>query len=149
MLTILCIILFRIPAVFISTKTQNSSDQELKRPGWKRCEIKLGSQRLPAVDDIKIFDNDDKAAKHSECFVALSSLSKILISSTAGGLGHSVQFHIFFILTFFSSWPLLLYTRGVLVEIIASHSNVCSLFWGSQFYSNSIILQNMRLLIKW
>ena len=46
--------------------------------------------RPPAVDEIKIFDNDDKAAKHSERkrrFAALSSLSKILISSTAGGLG--------------------------------------------------------------
>ena len=40
----------------------------------------------------KIFDNDDKAAKHSESkkhFAALSS-SKILISSTAGGLGQPI-----------------------------------------------------------
>ena len=71
----------------------------------KRCEIKLGSQGLapPAVDEIKIFDNDDKATKHSflsECFAAFSSLSKILISSTAGGLGRPIWFHIFFILAF-------------------------------------------------
>ena len=46
-----------------------------KRPGRERCEIKLGNQCLPpAVNKIKNFDNDDKAAKHSfflECFVAL------------------------------------------------------------------------------
>ena len=40
----------------------------------KRCEIKLGGHaRPPAVDEIKIFDNDDKAAKHferKECFAA-------------------------------------------------------------------------------
>ena len=33
--------------------------------------------------------------------VALSSQSEILISSTAGGLGHPIRFHIFFILAFF------------------------------------------------
>ena len=49
--------------------------------------------RPPVVDEIKIFNNDDKAAKHferKECFAALSSLSKILISSTAGGLGRPI-----------------------------------------------------------
>ena len=53
----------------------------------------------------------------SECFVALSSLSKIiiLISSIAGDLGCPIWFHIFFILAFFSSWPLASYffTPGV------------------------------------
>ena len=49
-----------------------------------------------------------------EYFVALSSLSKILILSTAEGLGHPIWFHIFFILTFLrSSWQLL-FTPGVL-----------------------------------
>ena len=36
----------------------------------------------------------------SKCFVASSSLSKILISPTAGGLGCPIRFHIFFILAF-------------------------------------------------
>ena len=46
----------------------------------------------PAFDGNKIFDNDDKTAKRfflSECFAALS-LSKILISSIAGGLGRLI-----------------------------------------------------------
>ena len=47
--------------------------------------------RPPDVDGIKIFDKDDQAAKHydkKQCFAAWSSLSKILISSTSGGLEH-------------------------------------------------------------
>ena len=44
----------------------------------------------------------------------------ILISLTAGGLGHPIRFKIFFILVFFGSWPLLFYTRDVLVEIVAT-----------------------------
>ena len=62
--------------------------------------------KAPAVDEIKIFDNDNNAAKHSEgkeCFAALSSLSKILISSTAGDVSRPILFHIFFILAFFGS----------------------------------------------
>ena len=46
--------------------------------------------KASAADEIKIFDNDDKAAKHpflSECFAALSSLSKLLISLLAESLG--------------------------------------------------------------
>ena len=69
----------------------------------KKMWNQIGRPRPPAVDEIKIFDNDNKAAKHSflsECFTALSSLSKILISSTAGGLGRPIWFHIFFILAF-------------------------------------------------
>ena len=40
--------------------------------------------------NFKVFDNDDKVTKHSERkenFAALSSLSKIIISSAAAGLG--------------------------------------------------------------
>ena len=48
--------------------------------------------RPPAdVDGIKIFNKDEQAAKHcflSYCFAAWSSLSKILIPSTSGGLEH-------------------------------------------------------------
>ena len=47
----------------------------------------------PAADKIKIFNNVDKAAKHSEGkkpFAALLSLLKILISSTVGGLGRAI-----------------------------------------------------------
>ena len=52
----------------------------------------IGQPRPPAVDKIKIVDNDNKATKRSfkECFAALSSLSKILISLTAGGLDHLI-----------------------------------------------------------
>ena len=45
----------------------------------KKMRNKIGRPRPPAVDEIKVFDNDDKAAKRSErkeCFVTLSSLSK-------------------------------------------------------------------------
>ena len=57
-----------------------------RKDRMKRCEIKLGNQRPPAVDEIKIFDDDDKATKHSfslRMFCGLVSLSKILISSTS------------------------------------------------------------------
>ena len=73
----------------------------------------IGQPRPPAVDEIKIFDNNDKAAKHSErkrTFYGLVIIIKNFISLTAGGLGHPIWFHIFFILAF-------LYIRGVLVEI--------------------------------
>ena len=53
----------------------------------------------------------------SECFAALWSLSKILISSTAGGLSCPVWFHIFFTLAFFNFGHYFFYTRGVLVEM--------------------------------
>ena len=49
--------------------------------------------KAPTVDGIKIFDTDDKAAKHSEekeCFAAISSLSNILILSTTDSLGHPI-----------------------------------------------------------
>ena len=93
------------------------SDKEVKpQPNHFWCK-KSSSQELTDEKDVKSnwvtingllllhddFDNDDKAAKCSERkkhFVALSSLSKILISSTAGGLGHPIRF------TSFSSWPL-------------------------------------------
>ena len=49
-----------------------------------------GQLRPPAADEIKFLDNNnDKTAKHSflsECFAALSSLSKISISSAVGDL---------------------------------------------------------------
>ena len=69
----------------------------------KKIRNQIGRPRPPAVDEIKLFDNDDKAAKRSEKkehFATLSSLSKILISLTARGLGHPIGFHIFFILAF-------------------------------------------------
>ena len=50
-----------------------------KRPGemmWNQIEW----SRSPAADETNFFGNDDKATKHffpSECFVALSSSSKI------------------------------------------------------------------------
>ena len=47
--------------------------------------------RPPDVDGIKIFDKDDQVSetlRYKQCFVAWSSLSKILIPSTSGGLAH-------------------------------------------------------------
>ena len=55
----------------------------------KHCYFRCS--RPPDVDGIKIFDKDDQAAKHynkKQCFAAWSSLSKILIPSTSGGLEH-------------------------------------------------------------
>ena len=53
---------------------------------------KIGQPRPPAVDEIKFFDNNKNLRLQnilllSEGFAALLSLSKNLISSTAGGLG--------------------------------------------------------------
>ena len=86
----------------------------------KKYKIELGGQGLlHAVDVIKIVDNDDKAAKHSErkeYFAALPSLSKISISLIAVGLAAQFDF------TCFSSRPFLVlgrhffYTKGVLFE---------------------------------
>ena len=62
---------------------------ELKNIKMKKMQNQIGRPRPPAVDEIKIFDNDDKAAKRyflSERLVALSSLLKFLISSAAKGL---------------------------------------------------------------
>ena len=61
----------------------------------------IGAAKASAVDEIKIFDNNDKATnvlREKEHFVALSSL----ISSTAGGIGRAIWFHIFFILAFYN-----------------------------------------------
>ena len=57
----------------------------------KKMGNQIGRPRPPAVDEIKIFDNDDKATKHSE--------------------------NIFFILAFLVLGLYFFYTRGVLVEI--------------------------------
>ena len=55
----------------------------------KHCYFRCS--RPPDVDGIKIFDKDDQATKHKDkkqYFAAWSSLSKILIPSTSGGLEH-------------------------------------------------------------
>ena len=55
----------------------------------KHCYFRCS--RPPDVDGIKIFDQDDQATKRydkKQCFAAWSSLSKILIPSTSGGLEH-------------------------------------------------------------
>ena len=55
----------------------------------KHCYFRYS--RPPDVDGIKIFDTDDQAAKHQDkeqCFAPCSSLSKILMPSTSGGLEH-------------------------------------------------------------
>ena len=55
----------------------------------KHCYFRCS--RPPDVDGIKTFDKDDQATKHynnKQCIAAWSSLSKILIPSTSGGLEH-------------------------------------------------------------
>ena len=49
----------------------------------------FGWPRPPAVDEVKIYDNDDKTTKHAE---RERIIIKILISSTAGGFGHPISF---------------------------------------------------------
>ena len=54
----------------------------------KHCYFRCS--RPPDVDGIKIFDKDDQATKHydkEQCFATWSSLLKVLIPSTSGGLG--------------------------------------------------------------
>ena len=75
---------------------------------------------MVAADEIKIFDDDDKVTKHperKECFVALLSLSKSInfIYSRRPWSPNLIS-HLFH-LGLFSSWSLLFYTRGVMVEI--------------------------------
>ena len=38
--------------------------KNLKKAGMKKMWNRIGRPRPPAVDEIKIFDNDDKATKH-------------------------------------------------------------------------------------
>ena len=73
------------------------------------------------------------------------ALSKILISSTAGGLGHPIWFHndIFFILAFFSSWLLLFYTMDVLVEIEICISENCLIFFILIFLLRTSLKNNL------
>ena len=79
----------------------------------------MGNQRPPAVDGIKIFDNDDQVAKHYCClptmtlqwkatvmFWARSSLSKNLIPSAAKGLDRPLYF------TSFSACPFQILDRN-------------------------------------
>ena len=103
-----------------SSQEPTKKGQDPKKSRMKKMWNQIGWPRPPAVNEIKLFDNDDKAAKHSERkkrFVALSSLSKILISSTAGGLGRPIWFHIFSSQPFLVLGRYFFYTRGVLVEI--------------------------------
>ena len=51
------------------------------------------------------------------CSLVLIISIKIFISSTAGGLDWLIRFHIFFILAFFSSWPLRFLHQGCSVII--------------------------------
>ena len=82
--------------------------------------------KASAVDEIKIFDNDYKATKHSERKGTFCGLVIIIKNFTAGGLGYLIWFHIFFIQASFNSWPLLFYTRGVLVEISLVFLEICT-----------------------
>ena len=96
-----------------------SSSQELKKTRMKKMWNQIEWLRSPAVDEIKILimmTRPQNILFLLECFATLSSLSKVLISSTltSGGLGHLIWFHIFSSWSFFSSWPLFFYTRGTI-----------------------------------
>ena len=94
--------------------------KNLKRPCWKDWN-QSGWPTPPDVDGIKIFDNDNQAIKHYCClptaqswwqakvmFCGLLIIIKILIQSTAGGLGcpfwflFSMAFFRFLATTFFA-----------------------------------------------
>ena len=69
----------------------------------KKMWNQIGRPRPPAVDEIKIFDNDDNAAKHSErkrTFYGLVIIIKNFNFINSGGLGCPIWFHIFIILAF-------------------------------------------------
>ena len=98
---------------------------------------KMGNQngrtRPPAVDGIKSFDNDDKAAKHY-CCLPTGKLRIVAGNSNVLQPGHHYQnfkfhqqqealaahfdFTSFSAWLFLGSWPQLFYTRGVLVGIL-------------------------------
>ena len=79
----------------------------------KKMWNQIGQPRPPAVDEIKIFDNDDKAAKHSErkrMFCGLV-INFNFINSRRPWLPNLIS-HLFHP-GLFSSWPLLFFTPGV------------------------------------
>ena len=82
---------------------KNVAVKNLKKARMKKMWNQIGRPRPPAVDKIKIFDNDDKTTKHferKERFVALSSLSKNF-KKQQEALAAQYDF------TSFSSWPFL------------------------------------------
>ena len=100
----------------------------LKRPCWKRSEIKMGGQGLLLLMELKFLimtarlQNITVACHYNfrqlaGNIKAWSSLSKILIPSIAWGLGRPFRFHIFFSMAFFRFLVKTFYTRGVLVGI--------------------------------
>ena len=87
--------------------------KNLKRPGWKRSEIKLNSQGLLLLMKLKCLMTRPQNIFSLERFTALSSLSKILFSSINSRrpwLPNLIS-HLFHPGPF-SSWLLLFYTRG-------------------------------------
>ena len=101
--------------VLISTKTPLMYKKAKMKKMWNQ----IGWPRPPAV---KIFNNNDKAAKHSECFAAFRMFCSLVIII-------KLQFHrqqealaAQFDFASFSSWPFLvlglyfLYTGGVLLD---------------------------------
>ena len=84
----------------------------------KKTWNQTGLPRTPAVDGIKVFDNHDKAAKRSFSLRMFCSLVIMIknfnfINSRRPWPPNLIS-HLFHPV---SSWPLLFYTRGVLVEI--------------------------------
>ena len=70
----------------------------------KRYEIKLDSQGLLLLIKLKIFDNDDKATKHSErkrTFCGLVIIIKNFDFTSSRRPWRPIRFHVF------SSWPFL------------------------------------------
>ena len=91
----------------------------------KKMWNQIGQLRPPAVDEIKIFDNNDKAAKRSFrmfCNLVIIIKNFNFINSRRPWPPNLIS-HLFHP-DLFSSWPLLFYTRGVLVEISLLFSSI-------------------------
>ena len=98
-----CIRMHSADTVCIPTKSilsVKSSGQELKGSGWKRCEIKKGGQGLLLLMELFLIIMPQN-------IVFLFLIIKNLNSINSTRPWPPFWFHIFFSLTFFSSWLLL------------------------------------------
>ena len=64
----------KVASDYIPTKTpwcKKSCGQESKKGHAEKMQNQNRQPSLPAVDEIKIFDNDDQAAKHYCCLLTV------------------------------------------------------------------------------
>ena len=103
------------PAWFENDSIHKKYDQNYTQEVWSKLLSHDYSKKIRTTKKNEISTKLPWCKKSSsqdlECFAALSS-KILLISSTAGGLGRPIWFHLFHPGRYF------FYTRGVLVEII-------------------------------